>query len=120
MVADALRRLILLEGPYPALVEDVREQLREHEGQAPTPVALVRLVDVDRALGLFEERRLSAEQLQEWADLLECNEHVDYEHGCEGTVADLLFRLSTPEINDPITPAVVRGLRVLLKNQGTE
>ena len=119
MVADALRRLILSEGPYPALVEDIREQLRKHEVQA-SPVALVRLADVDRALGLCEEGRVSAEQLRDWADLLEMNEYVDYERGSEGMVADLLFRLSTPEINEPITPAVVRRLRASLKSQGAE
>ena len=114
MAASPLRRLVALDGEYQELIGDAREYLRS----APVPQietgVFVRLADIDRALKLYEEGVLSGVQLQEWADILEMNEHVHYEWGEEKSVADLLFRLSTPEINESITPAFVRKLRVSL------
>lgn len=114
MVADALRRLVALEGEYQKLAGDAREQLRISRTQQPTTAAVVHLADVDRALRLYEEGLLSGEQLQEWAEILEMNDHVEYERDAEEAVASLLFSLSSPEINEPITRAVVRRMRASL------
>ena len=42
---------------------------------------------------------------------MELNEHVQYECGAEEELAELLYRLSTPEINEPITRSLVQKLR---------
>ena len=120
MVADALRRLVALEGEYQELARDAQEQLRILRTQHSTTAAVVRLVDVDRALRLYEEGLLSGEQLQEWAELLEMNDYVEYEREAEEAVARLLFSLSSPEINEPITRAVVRRMRASLKDRRAE
>lgn len=116
MVADALRRLVALEGEYQKLARDAREQLRAWRMQKPTTAVVVSLADVDRALRRYEEGLLSGEQLQEWAEILEMNDHVEYERDAEQAVASLLFSLSSPEINEPITRAVVRRMRASLKD----
>jgi hypothetical protein len=116
MVANALRRLIALEGEYQKLVKDARDQLWTLRMQQPATAVVVSLVDVDRALRLYEEGHLSGEQLQEWADILEMNDHVEYERDAEEAVANLLFSLSSPEINEPITRAVVQRMRASLRN----
>lgn len=117
MVVDALLRLVALEGEYPKLARDAREQLRAWRMQQPTTAAIVGLADVDRALRLYEEGLLSKEQLQEWAEILEINDHVEYEREAEETIASLLFSLSSPEINEPITRVVVRRMRASLKDR---
>jgi hypothetical protein len=72
--------------------------------------------DVDRALRLYEEGLLSVEQLQAWAEILEMNDHVEYERDSQENVASLLFALSSPDINEPITRALVRRMRASLKD----
>jgi len=114
MVADALRRLVVLDGQYQELITDAREYLGSGEPPQVETDVVVGLADVERALNQYEKGALSGEQLQEWADVLEMNEHVRYECGAEEAVADLLFRLSSPEINEPITPPAVRRLRASL------
>jgi len=76
---------------------------------------MLRVEDLDHALDQFEGGVLTGEQLQEWADTLEMNDLVLYEEGAEGAIADLLFRLSTPEINDPITPTLAHAMRDSLR-----
>lgn len=114
VVAVALRRLVALEGEYQKLARNAREQLRMSRTQQPTTAAVVRLADVDHALRLYEEGLLSGKQLQEWAGILEMNDRVEYERDAEEVVAGLLFSLSSPEINEPITRAVVRRMRASL------
>jgi hypothetical protein len=116
MVADTLRRLVALEGGFQKLARDVREQPRTWRMQQTDDAVVVGLADVDRALRLYEEGLLSGEQLQEWAEILEMNDYVEYERDAEETVASFLFSLSSPEINEPITPAVVRRMRASLKD----
>jgi hypothetical protein len=38
-----------------------------------------------------------------WAELVEGRPSIDYESGKEEELADALFELSTPEINEPVT-----------------
>lgn len=116
MARNALRRLVRLEGTYQELAHDARKQLRAWRMQQSTMAVVVGVADLDRALRLFEEGLLSGEQLQEWAEILEMSDHVEYERDAEEAVASLLFSLSSPEVNEPITRAVVRRMRASLKD----
>jgi len=115
MVLDAIRRLVALEGDYQRLARNAQEQLRACRMEQPTTTVVLRLADVDHALQLYEEGLLSGEQLQEWAEILEMNDHVDYKPKAEEAVANLLFSLSSPEINEPVTRALVRRMRASFK-----
>jgi len=114
MATNALVRLIALDGDCEQLVREAREYLRNVQTPPQDSFAPLRLADLDRALELCVEGVLSGERIQEWAEILEMNEHVDYESGVEEAIADVLFRLSTPEINEPISQAVARELRAAL------
>jgi len=114
MVVDALQRLIALEGDYSELAKSAWEQLQNLYEQRPATVAVLRLEDVYRALGRYEEGLLSGEQLQDWSEFLEMNDYVEYERGREEIIADVLFRLSSPEINEPISSAVATRMRASL------
>lgn len=114
MAKEALRKLITLDGDYVKLVGEARNYLRCTQTPQGEGSVLVSLADIDRALRLYEEGVLSEEQVVEWAEILEMNGHVRYETGEEGTVADLLFQLSTPEINEPISSRMAHRLRASL------
>jgi hypothetical protein len=114
MAANALRRLIALDGDCEQLVREAREYLRNIQASSQDSIAPLRLADLDWVLEQCAEGVLSGERIQEWAEILEMNEHIDYEPGVEEAIADVLFRLSTPEINKPISQAVARELRAAL------
>ena len=115
MDAEIIRRFVAIEGDFHRLANDMQEQVRGSRMQQPTTTAVVRLADIDRALRMYEEGQLSREQLQEWAEILEMSDQVEYEHDFEEAVAGLLFSLSSPEINEPITRATVRRMRATLR-----
>ena len=113
MVTNALQRMIALEGDFKQLVCDAREFLKDVQ-KLPADdkvIAPVRVSDIERALTQYLDGAIAEEQLQEWADLLEMCDYVDYESGKEEAVADILFHLSTPEINEPINHALAQKLR---------
>ena len=101
VLAEALGQFVALDGDYQKLATVARQQLRARETQRPAAAVILYLANVDRALRLYEEDELSGLQLQEWAEILEMNEHVEYERDAEETIASLLFTLSSPEINGP-------------------
>lgn len=113
---NALQRLIAIRGEFGHLIEEAHVFLREIR-QRPieaSPVVLLCRADVDQALKRYVDGGLTERQLHEWAELLEMNDNIDYEAGEEEAIADVLFRLSTPDINEPISENLARRLRVEL------
>jgi hypothetical protein len=54
---------------------------------------------------------LSAAQLQDWAENLECREDVAFDENHTELLDGIFFRLATPFINEPLTPEVVGRLK---------
>ena len=48
--------------------------------------------------------RISVSELGAWADLLEGRPGIEYEVGHEDQISEILFQLSTPDINEEVTP----------------
>jgi hypothetical protein len=117
MITNALQRMIALEGNFDQLACEAREFLREVQKMPADDdvTALVRSSDIDAALKLYLNGVITEKQLREWSDVLEMCDYVDYESGEEEAVADVLFRLSTPEIHEPINHDLARHLRIKLK-----
>lgn len=67
-------------------------------------------------LNRFLTGEITAEDVETLADALEMNEAVTYEQPHGQIIADVLFVLSNPEINGPLTQANVTTLIQRLKN----
>lgn len=50
----------------------------------------------------FINGKVSKDELESWAELLEGRDSVEYEEGYEDRISDVLFWISTPDINKPI------------------
>ena len=113
MSTSPIERLIALEGDFEKLACEARDFLRSVQkvSASDDQVGSVRVLDVDRALKLYLDGVITENRLQEWADVLEMCDYVDYESGAEEAIADVLFRLSTPEINEPISHILAQKLR---------
>jgi hypothetical protein len=58
---------------------------------------------VQNALTGFLEDKVDVTELVEWANLVGLhNDEIAYESGFQQFIATFIFRLSTPEINEPI------------------
>jgi hypothetical protein len=90
------------------LLEELRQLLSEHPGIRQL---LVSRRTVYNALSRFVAGRVDAPELVEWASLVELqNDEIAYEAGAEQFIADIIFRVATPEINGPIDRDLCREL----------
>lgn len=62
--------------------------------------------DVLSVLAEFSAGRLTAEEVQSWANRIEGRDDIDYEHGPEGVANEAVFWLAIPFINYPIDAAL--------------
>lgn len=53
---------------------------------------------------------ISGEEIEAWAELVEGRPGIEYESGMESPLSELLFQLSTPGINEPVTIEKCRSL----------
>lgn len=60
-----------------------------------------------------------ANSVCDWADALELVDHVTYDPTDQGPIADVLFNLSTPEINGPLTRDRAEKLLASLGDSGS-
>jgi hypothetical protein len=74
---------------------------------------LVRLgaSDLLRVIDRFLAGDIDAQQLQDWAERLECREDIGFGPDDEQLVDDVFFRLATPFINEPLTHETVSRMR---------
>ncbi len=56
--------------------------------------------DIYNAISLFLTKKISHWELNKWAEVLEGNEQIDYAKTNTNEIADILFYLSSPEINN--------------------
>jgi len=66
---------------------------------------------IDAVLDRYLRGTLSANEVERWADAVEGRDDVQYRDIHAGVISNLLFRLSTPEINTPLTHEVARAMR---------
>ena len=85
---------------------DLHELFTAHRGFIDWPENSITILKRDHLLGAikrFQEGTLSASDLELWADFLEMNDFLDYEEDFCEQIANVLFQLATPEINQDIT-----------------
>ena len=103
----AIQALIDLRGT----VDDAIADASAFPSVVLTPPVTLTCASVGSVLDRYLGGELTASDLERWADALEGRDDVEYHLGREVVVADVLFRLSSPAINEPLSMAVVRALR---------
>lgn len=58
-------------------------------------------------LDRYLHNALSATDLENWADAIECREDIAYETDYEAIINDIIFYLANPTLNDPISPKMI-------------
>jgi hypothetical protein len=74
-------------------------------------LAVLSVDDLRRVIDRFLAGEINAQQLQDWAERLECREDVGFDPANEGLIDDVFFRLAAPFINEPLTPETVSRMR---------
>jgi hypothetical protein len=84
------------------------------------PLLILKKDDLIRIIDRFLSGEITATQLQEWAENLECREDIDFEKIDKETIDAVFFRIATPFINEPLTiESVLRMRDELTKDKGS-
>ncbi|MFM7441829.1 MAG: hypothetical protein ACKO2V_25065 [Snowella sp.] len=67
-------------------------------------------------LNLYLDHSLSATDLENWANAIECREDITYKTEDEDFINDIIFDLANPILNTPISPELVRQYITQLSN----
>jgi hypothetical protein len=106
---QALENLLRFEGSVSELERPWQRLPYDYDG---LPVVLT-MAHIKHALQRRIDEDITAKDLEIWADLVEGRPGIEYED--EEQCSDLLFRLSTPEINQPLSVESCRHILAELK-----
>ena len=67
-------------------------------------------------LNQYLNHSLSAIDLENWANAIECREDISYETEGEDFINDIIFDLANPILNAPISPELVKEYITQLSN----
>lgn len=81
------------------------------------PLVVLMKEDLLRVIDRFLAGKITAAQLQEWAENLESREDVAFDAKNEEALNDVFFRIATPFINEPLTEESVRKMRAELTSE---
>jgi hypothetical protein len=97
---------------YELPVEPVLNRLASVPWDSTEELARIGAADIVSILDRFIDGELSAEQVTEWADLLEVRDDVGVDPHHENALRDIIFRLANPNLRDAITPAMASRIRI--------
>jgi hypothetical protein len=110
--ASALRSLIAYEQP----LDPILVALRSHGWDASEPLAILTSADVISILERYLSGDLTAQQVADWADLVECREDIELPQMGTASISDAVFHLANPNLRGELTPQVAERIRSALRS----
>jgi len=97
--------------PFTSLgLDELRRWLEQSQASVGDYSCVLSLDAIEVMLERFLSRAIDVESLVEWANILDANEHTEVAEGDRDLIAQLLFELASPEINDEINDATVYSM----------
>lgn len=90
----------IVENPLPD--PSVLSELKEYPWDCDRELVTITKTHICTVLAAFREKRLTAKQVQDWANRIEGRDDIGYELGFEGAVNEAIFWLANPYIKYPI------------------
>jgi hypothetical protein len=112
--ATVLRSLLAYELP----IEPTLAELAAFGWDAEEPSAQLSPEHIVKVLERYLSGTLTAEQVTDWADLVECREDIGTEEN-EGSLNEIIFRLANPNLSEAVTHSVAREILKELRAKPT-
>jgi hypothetical protein len=104
---EALSALITLSQPLP----EVRLAIGRFPWDSETELVTLTVDHVSSVLDRFMRGKLSAEDVKEWADLIEGRDDIALVGGKDGPIMAVIFTLANPGITESLTAGLAKRLR---------
>ena len=101
-----LESLVKLDKP----LDIIKHEIQQNAEQLVDIQDMVELykIDVVNVMKVFLDKRISSDDLSVWAELVEGRDGIQYEEEFQKVIADVLFWLSSPDINGELTNEKVK------------
>lgn len=90
-----LQKLIRLDGD----VEALNNELKLFSWDANEPLVVLTINDLKNVLTKYLGGYITMDELERWANLIECREDIDYDNSFEDKLKAIINKLANPEIN---------------------
>jgi hypothetical protein len=111
MVSTPPREQLLQQlAEYRLPIEPTLAALREYPWDSDVPLFTVTREHIRTMLRRYLSGELTADQLTDWADLLECRDDITYEPASYEPLRQVIFELANPNLNAEISPEVAREI----------
>lgn len=106
-----LFELVCAEGD----LDDIGTRLRRYPWDWDgNPLVVVAPEDVRAVLTRYRAGAMTSGQLEQWANLIECREDLDFDGGQDGAVRDAIHILANPVLEGALTNEVAARLEASL------
>ena len=106
--SNVLRALI----DYRLPIEPVLAELAASEWDSAKDLAILEGTDILQVLRRYLSGALTAEQVVDWADLVECREDIGFQDGQKEKLSNVIFLLANPNISGPVTLELARKVQI--------
>ena len=111
--AEILQKLVLFDEPVDPLVSALRQY--PWDWIEEEPLVRITALQILNVIDRFLSVKISAQQLEDWAENLECREDVGFDEKHEVVLGDVLFRMANPLLNEPLNGPVVAEMRTRIQ-----
>jgi hypothetical protein len=111
--ADVLRKLLECSSP----LEEIAAELRNFPSDSEERVFVVTAAHLRIILDRFLSGDLTAQQVERWANLIECREDIEFEGGRFGEPREVLNELANPLLTEPLSKDSAVRMRHALARQ---
>lgn len=110
-MARSREELLKSLAEYVLPIDPILAELSEYGWDAERPFFTVKWEHLLSVLSRYLHGELNADQVTDWADLVECREDIDYEPGFEEDLRNAVFELANPNLTQPVTPEAAHGIQ---------
>ena len=94
-----LQALLTFSKSLNLIAQELAQLEWDYEGE-PVLVEPLHIVSI---LNRFLSNQLNAKQVEEWANMIECREDLDYESENQKQLEQVIYELANPELEGPLT-----------------
>ena len=94
-------------------LDELAKELCRLDWDCPNEVVSMSSQDLINILDRFLQDDINKKELEDWANLIECREDIDFQKGVES----IIYNLANPELEGVITPLKVKDYIKTLKNE---
>jgi hypothetical protein len=96
---DVLKNLVQLSKPLNVLSKELAELDWDYEGEP----FIVKISHIKSVLGRFLSGEIDEKDIEDWANLLECREDIEYEQAVHTQLEEIVYTLANPALEGDIT-----------------